>query len=127
LFRFQGDNYEPGAIEWFPGFIPDGFETAEIIEFYIGRHIFFERADGSYIVFEYSPASDTIIGVDNEYTEMEAVLLNGIEYFVITPLPGKEQPSQILWRMSGYAFHLHSMLDSEILFEMSVSVTSTSG
>jgi len=124
LFRFQGGDevHEIGKFEWFPNFVPAGFETVETIDFYIGRHIFFEGVGGRYIIFEYVPASDAIIGVDNEYTEMETVSHNGTEYFIIIPLPSSEHDSQVLWKMRGYAFHLISDLDSQILFEMALSV-----
>ncbi|MCL1842216.1 MAG: DUF4367 domain-containing protein [Defluviitaleaceae bacterium] len=125
LFRFQGGDevHEIGKFEWFPNFVPEGFEKIETINFYIGRHIFFEDVGGLYIIFEYVPASDAIIGVDNEYTEMETVSHNGTEYFIIIPLPGSEHDSQVLWNMRGYAFHLVSDLDSQILFEMALSVS----
>jgi hypothetical protein len=122
LFRFQENDYKTGEAEWFPDFIPDGFEISEIIKFYIGRHIFFERADGYYIIFEYRPAANTAIYVDNEYTEMKIILHDGIEYYVVTPLPNSEHDSQVLWHTNGYSFLIISGLDSEILLNMAVSV-----
>ncbi|MCL2223725.1 MAG: DUF4367 domain-containing protein [Defluviitaleaceae bacterium] len=123
LFRFQQANgFETGEREWFPEFLPDGFEISELIELHIGRYIFLEHDDGYYILFEYSPAADTTIAVDNEFTTMKTVLLGGIEYFVLTPLPDSEHYAQVIWQMDGYAFALLSNFSPDILLQIALSV-----
>ncbi|MCL2386180.1 MAG: DUF4367 domain-containing protein [Defluviitaleaceae bacterium] len=122
LFRFIGENYEVGDSDWLPSFIPYGFELIETVEFHIGRLIVWEHPNGNYIQFEYFSAEGAIVGVDNEYTEMSFIKLDGIEYFVITPLAGSEHSFQVLWLMNGYVFTLISSLDSEILLEIAISV-----
>ena len=121
-FRFQGGDYETGDTVWFPDFLPAGFEMTELFEFSIGRHIFLEHPDGYYIMFQYRPANG-FTGVDNEYTELSLIIIEGIEYFVITPLPDSEHYHQILWSMDGYVFTLISALNSEILLEIALSVS----
>jgi hypothetical protein len=123
LFRFQGDDEMVGSTEWFPAYIPSGFEVEEMIDFSDGRYIVFVRLDGEIIIFHYHPAVDAVTGVDNEYTEMEIMLLNGTEYFVISPLPGSEHSTQVIWQKYGYAFHLLSGLPSETLLQVALSVS----
>jgi len=122
LFRFQGDGYTVGETAWFPDFVPDGFEVTDELEFYIGRIIFFENSYGHSIVFEYSSATDTIVGVDNEYTQLTSITHGGIEYFVSAPLPYSEHRAQVIWNMDGYVFMLLSDLDSGKLLEIALSV-----
>jgi len=126
MLRFQTDEHTTDEVDWFPDFIPDNFETTDVIEFYNGKHIFYEHPNGEYIIFEYSPATDTTAHFDNDYTKMEIILLNGTEYFVIIPLPGSEHDSQVYWQMSGYTFQVISGLDSEMLLEIAESVTHNS-
>ncbi|MCL2199739.1 MAG: DUF4367 domain-containing protein [Defluviitaleaceae bacterium] len=123
-FEFRGNGYEVGKSEWFPDFMPEGFMIDRIYEFYTGRLIFLEHDDGNYVIFGYEPAADIVIGVDNEFTEMEIISHFGVDYFVITPLPESEHRSQVIWQMEGYAFTLLSHLDSETLFQMALSVSS---
>ncbi|MCL2356360.1 MAG: DUF4367 domain-containing protein [Defluviitaleaceae bacterium] len=122
MFRFQDTGHVVGETSWFPGFIPEGFEITNEVEFYIGRLFYFENADGNRLTFEYSPAAGAFIGIDNEYTEMLTITRNGIEYFVVTPLPGSEHSSQVIWQTEGYVIMLLSCLDSDTLFEIALSV-----
>lgn len=126
LFRFRGNGAIDDADEWFPAYVPSGFYANEIINMYIGRFIILKNPAGDYIVFNYRPAEGTIAGIDNEYTRLETLTLDGIDYFVVTPLPGSEHHSQVIWRMNGYVFLLLSHLDAETLLEMAVSVAPVS-
>lgn len=125
LFRFQNGGDVDYAAEWFPQFVPKGFEVSEITEFYIGRYIFLESPDGYYIIFQYHPAEGATAAVDNEFTAWETIRKDGIDFLVATPLPESEHHSQVIWRMNGFVFLLLSHLDAEVLLEMAVSVTSS--
>ncbi|MCL1884276.1 MAG: DUF4367 domain-containing protein [Defluviitaleaceae bacterium] len=122
MFRFQDEGHEVGYREWFPDFIPEGFEITNFVEFYIGRFFHFEHANGHYIYFNYFPVAGSFMGVDNEFTMMEILIHDGVELHVFTPIPGSDHDYQVHWAMDGYVFTLVSTLDSEILLNIAFSV-----
>lgn len=121
-FRFQGEETENMDGVWVPEYLPDGFTlTAEYPNDLFTSVEYGDQA-GVVIYFDYSSDESFTVSTDNENSDYEIVVHEGIEYHVFTA-KSDEYRSKILWKRGSFGFSLVSALNSDELLKMALSVT----
>jgi len=124
-FSYEGTNTPDEFMDWYPLYIPDGFEESEITDF--GDNMkqirYVSQENGTTIFFEYSQTEGATISIDNEHSVYEPIFIDGIDYQIFRAM-SDEYRNKILWRMDGdYRFYLASTIHIDEMIKMAVSVT----
>ena len=117
---FTSNAPESEKTNYEPTYIPAGFWEEFRNEMELISLILYTNEDDVIIVFQSGRSSD-YLSVDNEGREYYVMLVDGIEYHVLTEFDEKE-PNDVIWESSGQRYHLSSQIPVDELFEMAFSV-----
>jgi len=120
LFRYAEINIKDDSLEWFPVYLPPGFDEVEDTSFAEINSMDIRSTDGSHIYFEYTVTEGFAVGIDNEHSEFETLFQSDVEYFVFRAT-SDEYRSKILWQKNGYRFLLQSFIDADELLTIAFS------
>jgi len=104
-----------------PTYLPKGFSETEIYSFGLMIEIIYRNSEGDEIIFKQNPAEESILNLDNEYTEYDDIIISGNEAHLFIA-KDDDTRNQIIWISGETLYSLSSFVYYEELVFIAESI-----